>query len=124
MIVLLALLAAAVLPVAANAAPVYSKPALCQILEPCEPPARYASGPYLAPVIIREVALHEIQAICRGGYGAHAGPGVMGCAEFTGDRCVVRLPSDIKKSVPELYEVVRRHELGHCRGWVHAVVVN
>ena len=125
---LLVLLAAAAFSPAVHAGPMYSKPELCKILEPCEPPVQYASGPFLAPPVIRDVPLQEIQADCGGGYRAFLGdgarnvPGIMGCAQFADGLCIVHLPSDIKAAVPELYDVVRRHELAHCRGWVHGLV--
>ena len=126
--VLLVLLAvAAATPVAAQAGPIYSKPELCKILEPCEAPAQYASGPFLAPPVIHDVPLEEIQVVCGNGYRAFLGdrasvPGIMGCAQFADGLCIVHLPSDVKAAVPELYDVVRRHELAHCRGWVHGVI--
>jgi hypothetical protein len=29
------------------------------------------------------------------------------------------VPSDVKAISAELYDVILRHELGHCRGWHH-----
>lgn len=46
--------------------------------------------------------------------------GIMGCAELTGTSCIVHVPSDLQAEIPDLYKIVMAHELGHCRGWVHA----
>jgi hypothetical protein len=125
--VLRVLLATTVLATAAHAAPQYSRAELCRILTPCDPPRQYASRPFVAPVIIREVTFREIQALCGNGYaaffGAHRGPDIMGCAELGSEVCIVHLPRDVKTAVPELFEMVRRHELAHCRGWIHDEVV-
>jgi hypothetical protein len=119
---LLAALLASALPAAAHAAPRYSEATLCKILVPCEPPAQYAAGPYLAPPIIRQVTLARIQTVCRNAGDASSGdlPGIMGCAAFEAGACVVHVPSDLKSTIPELYSVILRHELAHCRGWVHS----
>jgi hypothetical protein len=121
-----ALAAMMALPAAAEAAPEYALATLCQVLQPCQPPAQFASGPYLAPPVILEVTLDEIQAACDNGHraligkGQAAAPAFMGCAAFVGSGCVVHVPADVKLAVPELYDLILAHELAHCRGWVHA----
>ena len=122
------LVAIVVMATAAHAAnPQFSKAQLCQVVQPCEAPARYASGPFLATPVVRQVSLPEVQAICGGRalrpfFGARAasmGTGIMGCARFDGSACVVHVPKDVKAAIPDLYDVILRHELAHCRGWVH-----
>jgi hypothetical protein len=98
---------------------------ICKVLTPCLPPPQYDSGPFLMPPVVIDVPLSDIQQICGNGYKSILGnrpelPTVMGCAAFEADACVVHVPSDIKQSIPDLYRAVLRHELGHCRGWVHA----
>ncbi len=121
------LLAALLLAPAATLAPpcahaaTFSKQQLCMVLQPCEPPAKFASGPFLAKPVIREVSLRDIQRICGAGSAHAAANGdIMGCARLEPTECIVHVPKDVKAAVPELYDVVLRHELAHCRGWVHA----
>ena len=114
----------------------YSTTQLCQILQPCQPPAQYASGPYVAKPVIRQVSLRQIQSICGSGYAAFLGTkahpdsvqaavdaggdfGTLGCAQLNAGDCVVHVPSDLQAALPELYRLVLAHELAHCRGWVH-----
>jgi hypothetical protein len=118
----------------------FSATTLCEILRPCQPPPQYASGAFLAKPVVRHVTLRQIQAICGGGYAAFLGDkvkrrpvslqaalasgdaadlGILGCAALDATSCVVHLPSDVKAALPELYQLVLTHELGHCRGWVH-----
>jgi hypothetical protein len=132
------------LPVsAASAGESFSTAELCQVLQPCQPPAKFASGPFLEPVVIRKVTLRQIQAICGGARTAalhdhdhdtgaeriHAamaagalgrGVEIMGCAQLQPASCVVHVPAALKAQLPELYALILAHELGHCRGWVHA----
>jgi hypothetical protein len=111
------------LPGAANAMKSrFSTAELCQVLQPCEPPAEFSKGAFLARPIIRQVSLHEIQTICGGGGDQAAAGfpyGIFGCAQVRADSCVVHVPRELKLEVPELYALVLAHELGHCRGWVH-----
>jgi hypothetical protein len=115
---------------------------LCQILQPCQPPARFASGPFLEPPVIEKVTLRQVQSICGGGYSAFLGKQrdlgpetvqaalasaassfhseIMGCAQLQTTRCVVHVPADLQAQLPDLYKLIVAHELGHCRGWVHA----
>jgi hypothetical protein len=121
---------------AATQAQKYSTTQLCEILQPCEAPARYASGPYLAKPAIRHVSLKQIQGICGSAYSrflgprtghetvqaavsANAGFGTLGCAQLTASACIVHVPSDLRAVLPDLYRLVLAHELAHCRGWVH-----
>ncbi len=128
---------ALMLPLAANAAkPHYSTQQLCQILQPCLPPAQYARGPYVAKPVIRQVSLKQLQGICGGGYAAFLGSkarpesvqaavdaggnfGALGCAQLNASDCLVHVPGDLQAVLPELYRLVLAHELAHCRGWVH-----
>jgi hypothetical protein len=116
-----AILAAIVLaPAAVNAAS-YSREQLCMILQPCEPPRAFASGPFVAEPVIIEVTLRQIQQRCgSASENIVAADTIMGCALLEPTRCVVHVPKDVKAAIPELYDVVLRHELAHCRGWVHA----
>ena len=120
----------------------FSTATMCEVLQPCRPPAQYASGPFLEPPQIVPVTLRRVQAICGAGYAAFLGKdaiasgpatvqavkasgggfnfSIMGCAQLTGNACIVHLPSDLRAEMPELYALVLAHELGHCRGWVHA----
>lgn len=128
------------LPVPAQATkPRFSTQMLCEILQPCQPPAQYASGAFLAKPVVRHVTLREIQTICGGGYASFLGDkarrpvslqaamasgqaadfGILGCAALDATSCVVHLPSDVKAALPDLYRLVHAHELAHCRGWVH-----
>lgn len=114
----------------------YSTQELCQLLQPCLPPARYASGPYLAKPVIRRVTLRQVQSICGGADATRQGHqyrsdskqtavssggdlGTLGCALIEGADCIVHVPIDLKSVLPELYRIVLVHELAHCRGWVH-----
>jgi hypothetical protein len=121
------------------AKPQFSTATLCQVLEPCQPPARYASGAFLAPPVVREITLRQVQSACSGyraflgdrpyqgaepvqaalAGGGALGFGIMGCAQLTGSSCIVHVPRDLKAELPELFELVLAHELGHCRGWRH-----
>ena len=102
---------------------------LCQIMEPCLPPAQYASGPFLAKPVIVNVTLRQVQSICGGGARAFLGDrmtrtggndySIFGCAQLQPTTCIVHVPSDVKAISPELYDVILQHELGHCRGWHH-----
>lgn len=102
---------------------------LCELLLPCQPPAAYATGPYLGKPVIRHVGMTQLTSICNGGYAAdgskrviHAftsGSETLGCAELAGGNCLVHLPLDLQAKLPALYRLVREHELGHCRGWTH-----
>lgn len=113
----------------------FSTATLCQVLMPCQPPAPYATGPYIAPPVLREVTLRQVQSVC-GGYraflgaatpsvqAAMAGGGafgfdILGCAQLTASSCVVHVPRDLKVELPELFDLILAHELGHCRGWRH-----
>jgi hypothetical protein len=115
----------------------YSTAQLCQILQPCLPPAQYAKGPFLAKPVVRQVSLRQLQSVCGGGYAAFLGHkarpesiqaavdaggdfGTLGCAQVTASDCIVHVPSDLQAVLPDLYRLVLAHELGHCRGWVHA----
>lgn len=121
------------------AKPEFSIEMMCAVLQPCQPPARYASGPFLAPPVVREITLRQVQSAC-GGYraflgdrtfqgadtvqaalagGGALGPGIMGCAQLTGSSCIVHVPGNLKTELPELFELVLAHELAHCRGWRH-----
>jgi hypothetical protein len=128
------LVVAGVLLASAAHAATFSKVQLCQVLQPCEPPAKFASGPFLETPVIRKVSLREVQTACGGRYRPFLGdrgvatatanadsgfPGIMGCAQFVGSACVVHVPRDIEAAVPELYALILAHELAHCRGWVH-----
>jgi hypothetical protein len=118
-------------PAAAHAAgPHFTTADLCQVLQPCQPPAQFQSGPFLAEPVIRAVSMAQVQTVCGRGYAAlpgegarHAvqggGFGIMGCAQLRDGACVVHVPADLKGKLPALYELVLAHELGHCRGWVH-----
>ncbi len=114
----------------------YTTEQLCQVLQPCLPPAQYASGPFIAKPVVRQVTLRQLQSACGGGYAALLGDkyrpesiqavvssganfGALGCAQLTSGECVVHVPSDLKAVLPGLYRLVLNHELAHCRGWVH-----
>lgn len=110
----------------------FSTATMCEVLRPCMPPPQYAKGPFLERLKVVSVTLRQVQSICGGG-GASADRtsavvgsegtfnfGIMGCAQLTGTTCVVHVPSDVKAKLPELYALILAHELGHCRGWVHA----
>jgi hypothetical protein len=118
----------------------FSTATLCEIVVPCQPPAEYASGAFLAKAVVRHVPLRQIQIICGGGYAAFLGEkakqrplslqaaiasgqaadfGILGCADLNATTCVVHVPSDVKLALPELFRLVLAHELAHCRGWVH-----
>jgi hypothetical protein len=124
------LIAAAVVLASAAHAMTFSKVQLCQILQPCEVPQRFASGPFREKPVVRKVSLRDIQTIC-GGRRPFPGnrdraaaadadvPGLLGCAQFVGGACVVHVPGDLEAAVPELYRLIVDHELAHCRGWVH-----
>jgi hypothetical protein len=120
----------------------FSTAELCEILQPCQPPARFASGPFVVPPVIEKVTLRQVQSICGRGYSAFLGKQrnlgpetvqaalasaassfhseIMGCAQLQPTRCVVHVPSDLQAQLPDLYKLIVAHELGHCRGWVHA----
>ena len=131
---------AATLPAAAQAAPVhkarYSTETLCEIVQPCLPPAQYARGPFLARPAIKLMSLERIQSACADGFAMRgtlpesarsvqaavsmgADLGTLGCAQVQATQCEVFLPSDLRRVLPQLYSLVLTHELGHCRGWVH-----
>jgi hypothetical protein len=131
----LLLVVAGVLFVTAAHAMTFSKAQLCVVLQPCEPPAQFASGSFVEKPVIRKITLREIQVVCGAGYrpflgdrgveaavaAADAGaPSIMGCAQFVGSACVVHVPKDVEAAVPQLYALILAHELAHCRGWVHA----
>jgi hypothetical protein len=84
------------------------QPNLCQLLAPCKIPTAYASGPFKATPVIREVKLRQIQAVCEGGNTnvAHwAGKGnFLGCAQLTAERCEVHVPIDVKAVSDELFD--------------------
>ena len=44
-----------------------------ELLQPCLPPAQYASGPFVAKPVVQQVSLRQIQSICGGGYAAFLG---------------------------------------------------
>ena len=73
--------------------------------------------------MVIDVTLQQIQSICgaddvgRVGGGGDSVPSIMGCATFQGGKCIVHVPGDLKTVLPDVYDVVLRHELGHCRGW-------
>lgn len=129
------LIACALMMPAAAQAQKYTTLQLCEILRPCQAPARYTSGPYLAIPVIRHVSLKRIQGICGGSYArlgprtghetlqgavlAHGDIGTLGCAQLTASACIVHVPSDLRTVLPDLYHIVLAHELAHCRGWVH-----
>jgi hypothetical protein len=122
--IVLAFLAALALPAVAHASPPrFSVDQICKILEPCLPPAKYDSGSFVEPPVIVPVTLTQIQSICSNdidGISPGSGfPSIMGCATFEGGKCVVHVPADVSATIPDLYNVVLRHELGHCRGWTH-----
>jgi hypothetical protein len=101
----------------------FSTAELCQILQPCQPPAQYARGPFVAKPVVLQVSLREVQSICGGGGDQAAAGfpyGIFGCAQITESSCIVHVPRELKAEIPELYAQVLAHELGHCRGWVHA----
>lgn len=107
-------------PTAASAAaPQFSNTQLCQILQPCEPPARYRSGPFVAKPVVREVSMGKVQSICGGTHAAANGFGIMGCAQIRGGECIVHVPRNLKRELPALFDLVLAHEFGHCRGWTH-----
>ena len=122
-------------PTAAHAANGYSTEQLCQILQPCQAPPQYASGPFLAKPIVRRISLRQLQSVCGGGYAAFLGKkappqsiqaavasggfGTLGCAQLKATECIVHVPSDLGVVLPQLYRLVLAHELAHCRGWVH-----
>ena len=139
LIVSLGLMLPAIAQAQANK-PKYSTAMLCEILQPCQPPARYASGAYLAKPAVRHVTLRQLQGICGGGYAAFLGDkakqrpvsvqaalasgdaadlGILGCAALDTTSCVVHVASDVRAALPDLYRLVLAHELAHCRGWVH-----
>ena len=115
----------------------YSTAQLCKILQPCQPPAQYASGPYLAKPVIRHVTLKQIQVVCDKGHSrlrrvwtpqgnetmhdvsSNADNDILGCAQLNANACIVYVPSNLKSVLPDLYRLVVAHELAHCRGWVH-----
>jgi hypothetical protein len=128
---------------AAGAHASFTTAELCQILQPCQPPARFASGPFVVPPVIEKVTLRQVQSICGGGPSSASrdkqgdlGPEtvqaalasaassfhseIMGCAQLQATRCVVHVPADLQSQLPDLYRLIVAHELGHCRGWVHA----
>ena len=142
-LIMLALIVVAFAPMTANAKKArFSVDTMCAALQPCQPPAKYASGPFLKPPQVVHVTLRKVQRICGRGLiaylgedafaggpgtiqaitasGGNFGPNIMGCAQLTSANCVVHVPSEFKSDVPELYDLVLAHELAHCRGWVHA----
>ena len=142
LLIMLALIVVAVAPMTANAKMAqFSIETMCAALQPCQPPAKYASGPLLKPSHIVNVTLGQVQKICGRGWiaflgeeafaggpgtvqamtaGENFGPSVLGCAQLTAANCVVHVPSEFKSELPELYDLVLAHELAHCRGWVHS----
>jgi hypothetical protein len=86
----------------------------CLGLPTCQPPAKYASGPFLQKPIIRIVSARDLQSICQYAIGAQ-GDTILGCAEMTGTTCLVRIAKEVRQA--GLYETVVNHELAHCRGW-------
>jgi len=121
--IVLALIVALALPASAHASQRFSVDEICKILVPCLPPAKYDHGPFVEPPLIVDVTLSQIQSICSNGNEGVVEegslPSIMGCAEFEDGKCVVHVPADIETTIPDLYNVVLRHELGHCRGWTH-----
>jgi hypothetical protein len=109
--------AAGLLVLGAIATPV-SASDLCELLQPCRAPAKYASGTFLAKPDVREVGMDVVRARCNDVHVA-AGEGALGCASFEGDRRVVIVPAAVKKISPGLFRLLVEHELAHCRGWVH-----
>ena len=101
----------------------FAGPDLCQLLAPCNVPSKFRSGPFLAPPMIHEVKLRQIQTICAGRNKSDAQSGsdgqFLGCAQLTAKRCEVHVPVDVKVISEELFSKVLAHELAHCRGWVH-----
>src|SRR5690349_8686516 len=78
-----------------------------------EPPARYASGPYLKPLRVLTLPVSDIAKIC--GHVAQGGKMErVACAVFYRFSCYVyianQLPSGWRPGVLE-------HEKAHCRGW-------
>ena len=130
------------LPIPAQATKArFSTETLCEILQPCQPPAQYARGAYLAKPVVQHVTLRQLQAICGGGYAAFLGDkvkqrpvsvqaalasgdaadlGILGCTDLNAASCIVSVPSDVRAQLPDLYRLILAHELAHCRGWVHA----
>jgi len=45
--------------------------------------------------------------------------GTLGCAQVNPTNCIVHIPSGLQAVLPDLYRLVLKHELAHCRGWVH-----
>lgn len=90
----------------------------CLGVPTCLPPAKYASGPFLQPPVIRLVRARDLQSICANGIGA-PGDTIVGCSEMTETTCLVRIAREARLGSGSLYQAVLNHELAHCRGWRH-----
>jgi len=119
---LIAVIACGIAATSAAHEPQFSVGRLCQILDHCQSPSRYASRPFLAPPAVYELTLGEVQRVCRAPrrlFGGAPASNIMGCSHFVGTRCVVYVPKDVRAVLPELYDLILAHELAHCRGWTH-----
>lgn len=73
-------------------------------------PQRYASGPYLAPIVVRNVPLPHLQRVCAR-FGKNQSNG---CAILTRKHCYIYLRAGME---PVWRGGVLKHEQAHCRGW-------
>ena len=90
----------------------------CDILQPCNIPVKFTQGQYRATPVIKEIPYRALQVRCGTSHYA-AGNGALGCTIFNANECHVYLPAEFKKKLPDLFVLIREHELAHCRGWRH-----
>lgn len=69
-------------------------------------PARYASGPFVAPVKLHRIK-GKRQIVC-------GGKKTIGCAVVKGGLCHIMIVAWLP---PDQYRGVLHHEQAHCRGW-------
>lgn len=92
---------------------------LCQIVDHCRAPARYATGPFRAEPVVRTMDARNLATWCSNGQGLGGQEGPLGCTELGSDRCLVFISDKVRPASRELYDLVLAHELAHCRGWIH-----
>lgn len=93
---------------------------LCALLQPCKAPAEYSAGPFVKKPEIHLVPTKSISEACGvGSAQVHGHGGALGCASLNTQTCTVYLPKEIQALSPELFALIKNHELAHCRGWDH-----